>query len=221
VELCLADLPNGISRSSALISAVSDDHPTIDDDTNANGVLESIHAAYTDSSTNSNLNNHDLHPTGSALELANPNSDHKRGHHITPMPVTTTTAIGTMGSCLSDTSSCAMLAANLFTAQLDPEVIVKAFRLGAVPVPIQKSALLVVPSPLFLIHDGSGLVSYYDRLSPLDRDVWGIHNPHFVNKVSWPWDGLVSMATEYSSYVLKVTSDPVLIGGDLSIEFRE
>lgn len=95
---------------------------------------------------------------------------------------------------------------------IDPESIVKAFRLGQVPVPIQKSSA-VGHVPLFLIHDGSGLINYYDRLSPLGRDAWGIHNPHLVNEVPWPWNSLVSMATEYANYVLKVTSDSVLIGG--------
>jgi hypothetical protein len=122
------------------------------------------------------------------------------------------------GGLLSPTDSsksvpgCAAVGAKTLPPHIDPESIVKAFRLGEVPVPLQKSSA-VGHIPLFLIHDGSGLISYYDRLSPLGRDVWGIHNPHFVNEVPWPWNSLVSMATEYANYVLKVTSDSVLIGG--------
>ena len=110
---------------------------------------------------------------------------------------------------------CAAEAAKALTAHvIEPESIVKAFRLGDVPVSIQKSSKLG-HFPLFLIHDGSGLISYYDRLSPLGRDVWGIHNPHFVKEIPWPWDSLRSMAAEYTTYVLKITTDPVLIGGKL------
>ncbi|KAA1479595.1 alpha/beta-hydrolase, partial [Dentipellis sp. KUC8613] len=62
-----------------------------------------------------------------------------------------------------------------------------------------------------LIHDGSGLVLYIRRLSPLDRDIWGIHNPHFIT--SQPWESVVSMAAEYSEFATKTTSEPLLLGG--------
>lgn len=107
----------------------------------------------------------------------------------------------------------AAAAAKALAAPIDPESIVKAFKLGDVPVPIQKNSA-GGHFPLFLIHDGSGLVSYYDRLSPLGRDVWGIHNPHFMSEIPWPWDSLVAMAAEYADYVMNLTSDPVVIGGE-------
>ncbi|KAJ7482959.1 putative polyketide synthase [Mycena galericulata] len=88
--------------------------------------------------------------------------------------------------------------------------ITKALQLDTVPVPIQRpetSGRL----PLFFIHDGSGLVNYYDRLSFLDRAIWGIHNPRFVS--GRPWDGLVDMAAAYVDYILSTTTGPLLLGG--------
>lgn len=67
--------------------------------------------------------------------------------------------------------------------------------------------------PLFLIHDGSGTVSYYDRMSSLGRDVWIIPNPHFGDDVPWQWDNLESMAREYIGYVTRADLGPILIGG--------
>jgi acyl carrier protein len=142
---------------------------------------------------------------------------HNLGYDLPPYPFTSPTTLRAVEFSPSNDQpnsvpGCAAAAANALTPPIDPEIIVKAFRLGEVPIPIQKCSSLN-HFPLFLIHDGSGLISYYDRLSPIGRDVWGIHNPHFVHEVPWPWDGLTSMATEYVNYVLKVTSDPVLIGG--------
>ncbi|KAJ6614787.1 putative polyketide synthase [Mycena sp. CBHHK59/15] len=88
--------------------------------------------------------------------------------------------------------------------------ITKALQLDTVPVPIQRpetSGRL----PLFFIHDGSGLVNYYDRLSFLDRAIWGIHNPRFVS--GRPWDGLVDLAAAYVDYILSTTTGPLLLGG--------
>ncbi|KAJ7206375.1 putative polyketide synthase [Mycena pura] len=86
----------------------------------------------------------------------------------------------------------------------------RALQLDAIPVPIQQpetSGRL----PLFVIHDGSGLVNYYDRVSFLDRAIWGIHNPRFAS--GRPWDGLVDMAAAYVDYILSTTAGPLLLGG--------
>ncbi|KAJ7051783.1 putative polyketide synthase [Mycena amicta] len=88
--------------------------------------------------------------------------------------------------------------------------ISKAFQLDTIPVSIQRpntSDRL----PLFLIHDGSGLVNYYDRLSFMDREIWGIHNPRFAS--GQPWKELVDMAAAYVDYILGTTSGPLLLGG--------
>jgi hypothetical protein len=88
--------------------------------------------------------------------------------------------------------------------------IAKTLRLDTVPVPIQKSNS-TGRLPIFLIHDGSGLINYCDRLLPLDRDVWGIHNPRFVT--AQPWDNIIHMATAYADYILSTTSMPAILGG--------
>ncbi|KAJ7613846.1 putative polyketide synthase [Mycena polygramma] len=88
--------------------------------------------------------------------------------------------------------------------------IMESLRLNSVPVLIQRpetSGRL----PLFFIHDGSGLVSYYDRLSFLDRAIWGIYNPRFLDGRSW--DSLVDMAAAYVEYIVSTTSGPLLLGG--------
>ncbi|KAH9065286.1 polyketide beta-ketoacyl-synthase [Lactarius vividus] len=69
------------------------------------------------------------------------------------------------------------------------------------------------PIPIsFLIHDGSGLVEYIYTLPSLDRDLWGIYNPHFMS--SQPWESVVSMAAAYAKYTKEVVGfGPVLLGG--------
>jgi iterative type I PKS product template protein len=51
-------------------------------------------------------------------------------------------------------------------------------------------------APLFLIHDGGGTAHHYGRISPLGRQVWGIHNPRFPAGGKWE-GGLVEMARHY------------------------
>ncbi|KAJ7605013.1 Alpha/Beta hydrolase protein [Roridomyces roridus] len=65
--------------------------------------------------------------------------------------------------------------------------------------------------PVFLVHDGSGLVNPYHHISSLDRAVWGIHNPRFIN--GRPWDSVGDMAAAYAEYNLGVTTGPVILGG--------
>ena len=82
---------------------------------------------------------------------------------------------------------------------------------NTVPISVQKTGE-TGRVPLFLIHDGSGLVKYIDDLPSLGRDLWGIHNPNFMN--SRPWESVESMAAEYAKYVIKVAGEgPVLLGG--------
>ncbi|KAF8215370.1 hypothetical protein K438DRAFT_1801130 [Mycena galopus ATCC 62051] len=88
--------------------------------------------------------------------------------------------------------------------------IATALQLDTLPVLIQRPETRG-RLPLFFIHDGSGLVSYYDRLSFLDRPIWGIHNSRFIS--GQPWDGMVDMAAAYVEYVLGAASGPLLLGG--------
>nr|QTV20414.1 polyketide synthase [Russula virescens] len=86
-----------------------------------------------------------------------------------------------------------------------------ADRLNTVTVSVQRT-LQSGKVPLFLIHDGSGLVKYVHSLPPLGRDLWGIHNPNFIK--SRPWVSVESMAIEYAKYTIKAVGlGPVILGG--------
>ncbi|KAH7909034.1 putative polyketide synthase [Hygrophoropsis aurantiaca] len=65
--------------------------------------------------------------------------------------------------------------------------------------------------PLFLIHDGSGLVNYYEHLPPLGRNIWGLSNPRFATGETW--DNLPSMGHAYTEIVKKTIGGPVILGG--------
>ncbi|KIY69501.1 ketoacyl-synt-domain-containing protein [Cylindrobasidium torrendii FP15055 ss-10] len=65
--------------------------------------------------------------------------------------------------------------------------------------------------PLFVFHDGSGLVKYYSRVGPVGRPVYGIHNPRFLTPESWK--SVEEMAKEYARVIAEITSGPVLLGG--------
>ena len=55
-------------------------------------------------------------------------------------------------------------------------------------------------SPVFLIHDGSGIAHCYGRIAPLGRAVWGVHNPKFSTGESWS-GGLLEMAAHYAGLI--------------------
>ncbi|KAF9263364.1 ketoacyl-synt-domain-containing protein [Marasmius fiardii PR-910] len=85
----------------------------------------------------------------------------------------------------------------------------KALCLDQMPAPMREVSGNA--EPLFLIHDGSGLVNYYGRMSSISRSVWGIFNPNFAT--SLPWADVQSMAAEYASVILRSTKGDVLVGG--------
>ncbi|KAH7885548.1 putative polyketide synthase [Phlebopus sp. FC_14] len=66
-------------------------------------------------------------------------------------------------------------------------------------------------SPLFLIHDGSGLVTYYGRLSSLNRNVWGLSDPRFFLKDHWK--SVDEMANAYTQIIEKYAGDALILGG--------
>ena len=104
-------------------------------------------------------------------------------------------------------------------AKKDPEQVTHArhrslehaFHLDLLPRPI-KTSPASTNYPLFVIHDGSGLVDYYERLSDIDRNIWGIHNPNFLSEQQWK--SVSDMAAAYSSFVMSVTKGPLLLGGE-------
>ncbi|KAJ8496323.1 hypothetical protein ONZ45_g12501 [Pleurotus djamor] len=87
---------------------------------------------------------------------------------------------------------------------------VDALKLNVIPRCIQRSEN-TTQIPLFLIHDGSGLTNYYDRLPTLNRSLWCIPNPRFLS--SQPWDSVVQMAKAYADLISKAISGPVILGG--------
>ncbi|KAF8125118.1 Alpha/Beta hydrolase protein, partial [Boletus edulis] len=69
-------------------------------------------------------------------------------------------------------------------------------------------------APLYLVHDGSGLVSHYERLLPLHRDVWGLSNPRFFS--GDPWQTLEEMAQAYAQTIEQHAHDGALMLGGQS-----
>ncbi|THU92749.1 polyketide synthase [Dendrothele bispora CBS 962.96] len=99
--------------------------------------------------------------------------------------------------------------AKLETIPALSESVIRALKLDSTPVTIQKS--LSNRLPLFVIHDGSGLINYYERLSPLGRVLKGIHNPHF--STATPWTDIRQMASSYADLIAKSGEKSILIGG--------
>ena len=85
-------------------------------------------------------------------------------------------------------------------------------RLDMIPFPLQVPDLPSNRVPLILIHDGSGLTTYYNRLSSLDRAVWVINNPHF--ETADPWDSITKMAGYYADRVRCLEQPSVILGGE-------
>ncbi|KAL5503739.1 PKS1 [Sanghuangporus vaninii] len=68
-------------------------------------------------------------------------------------------------------------------------------------------------SPLFLVHDGSGLGHCYSRIGALDRSLWAISNPKVLSGESWK-GGIPEMAAHYISEVRPMISDKgCILGG--------
>lgn len=71
-------------------------------------------------------------------------------------------------------------------------------------------------TPLFLIHDGSGVVHPYMSLYDLARAVWGIHNPKLPTGDEWP-GGILELAAHYADLVRGTLSpaQSCVMGGKL------
>ncbi|TFK62374.1 polyketide synthase [Pluteus cervinus] len=100
--------------------------------------------------------------------------------------------------------SCAVLPPDLRLSEM--------LHLSPVPVPLQMAPPHSrASSPLFLIHDGSGLVTHYNRLLSVSRAVYGIPNPNFLT--SEKWSSLQSMAERYARHIAGISRGPVILGG--------
>jgi thioesterase domain-containing protein len=67
-------------------------------------------------------------------------------------------------------------------------------------------------APLFLIHDGSGICAHYHRLQSLNRPVYALHDPKFLDTFD-TWSDLSQMAEHYAQVIESIASGPLLVGG--------
>lgn len=72
-------------------------------------------------------------------------------------------------------------------------------------------------APLFMIHDGSGLINPYRQMGEVGRPCYGIKNPYFGTQESWP--DVASMGREYAQLVVEQSDGgPVILGGKQGFE---
>nr|WGJ61596.1 ShPKS5 polyketide synthase 5 [Sanghuangporus sanghuang] len=94
---------------------------------------------------------------------------------------------------------------------VEPEPLQKFLGPKHTLLPLQTSANNA--SPLFLVHDGSGLGHCYSRIGALDRSLWGISNPKVLSGEGWK-GGIPEMAAHYVSEVRPMVSDKgCILGG--------
>ncbi|KAG7091670.1 Type I Iterative PKS [Marasmius oreades] len=89
--------------------------------------------------------------------------------------------------------------------------IVRALHLSSNP-KLVRERLVEGSVPVFLIHDGSGLCGYYEKMPSLSHTLWALHNPRFLS--SKPWENLFEMTKFYAELILSTVSEGnVILGG--------
>lgn len=68
-------------------------------------------------------------------------------------------------------------------------------------------------TPLFLFHDGSGMVGQYSRICDFDRSLHGFFDPHFFSPKAH-FSSIHKMATQYISHLSKSETPSLIIGGE-------
>jgi hypothetical protein len=91
--------------------------------------------------------------------------------------------------------------------------MMKSLNLDDIPTPIQTSSR-ADRIPLFLIHDGSGLINHYQRLPSLERAVYALPNPSFLQGPGF--SSVIDMASHYADLIRKIHIGPVILGGEYS-----
>ena len=77
----------------------------------------------------------------------------------------------------------------------------------SVPLPMTARA-----APLFMIHDGSGLINSYEQVGEIGRPLYGVTDPHFGTRQSWA--DIRSMGREYALLIAGQSGGgPVILGG--------
>jgi len=81
-------------------------------------------------------------------------------------------------------------------------------------VPVQGARLPAAasPTPLFMIHDGSGLINSYEQMGEIGRPFYGIRDPYFGTQETWT--DISSMGKEYAQLIAgQSDGSPVILGG--------
>ena len=91
--------------------------------------------------------------------------------------------------------------------------------LGMTNNPLTIQQLNVSDSPLFLVHDGSGLCNMYSKLRPMERAVYGFFNPGFFTSKEWAQE-MSEMAGHYTSLIDTSASKSIILGGKFVLSFR-
>lgn len=67
-------------------------------------------------------------------------------------------------------------------------------------------------TPLFMIHDGSGLINSYERIGEIGRPFYGIKDPYFGTRESWA--DVSSMGREYAQLISgQSDGESIIVGG--------
>ena len=105
-------------------------------------------------------------------------------------------------SSIPSLASLASTASTISIASVDSCVLVRS--------PYPSTAARV--APLFMIHDGSGLINSYEQVGEIGRPLYGIMNPHFGTQGSWA--DIRSMGRDYARLIAKQSGGgPIILGG--------
>ncbi|PFH47919.1 hypothetical protein AMATHDRAFT_6301 [Amanita thiersii Skay4041] len=219
-RICLSQISSDVSPSSSIVSSprtlVSDDQllgfnsPTKERRLDIKEIIASV----LDISVHDIHNDQDLQSLGldslTSIEAVQALRNTFRCHIPNNLFYTCRT-LQEVHSCLSNCSR-ASCKSDFSIAEHGISLVERTtFRLDENPVPLQAPMMSSGRYPLFLIHDGSGLISYYHRLGSLERAVWGINNPHFETGESW--HDITQMARYYADIIRRTEAGPVIIGG--------
>lgn len=94
----------------------------------------------------------------------------------------------------------------IFNLKQQPEVVQTYPHSGSSSANTERRA------PLFLVHDGSGVCTHYHRFASVQRSVYALHDPKFLDPFD-SWLSLDDMADHYTKAVESTTAGPYLLGG--------
>ncbi len=92
--------------------------------------------------------------------------------------------------------------------------LAKRFKTDEILTRIKSCEGLIGSEPLILIHDGSGISVKFQKIKPLERELWGIANPKTF--ATDTWEDLNAMASAYAAKIANTIVGPYIIGGKAS-----